>query len=69
MVEIIVEEESPLNGAVLKDLNFPPQSLVISVLRNGEAQIPTANTVFESGDLLLILVPAALESTLREFLV
>ena len=69
VVEIIVEEHSPLNGAVLADLKLPIGSLVISVLRDKEAQIPTGATVFQENDLLLILVPAELESTLREFLV
>ncbi|MBW3637513.1 MAG: TrkA family potassium uptake protein [Armatimonadetes bacterium] len=69
VVEIIVEDDSPLCGAKLGEMNLPPHSLVISVLREGEAQIPTGDTVFASGDVLLILVPAALESTLREFLV
>ena len=68
-MEIIVEDDSPLCEAKLGELNLPPHSLVISVLREGEAQIPTGDTVFQSGDVLLILVPAALESTLREFLV
>jgi len=69
VIEIIVEEHSPLNGARLADLQFPAQCLVIATLRGGEASIPSGDTVFEPGDLLLILVPAELESTLREFLV
>lgn len=69
IVELIIEDESPLNGAKLAELNFPGESLVISVLRNGNAMIPTGHTVFQSGDVLLVLIPSALESTLREFLV
>lgn len=69
VVEIIVEDNSPLAGAKLSDLTFPEGALVISVLRDGDAQVPTGATSFQSGDVLLILVPAELESTLREFLV
>ncbi len=69
VIEIIVEESSPLNGARLGDLTFPAQCLVIATLRDNEGHIPSADTVFQPGDLLLILVPAELESTLREFLV
>ena len=69
VIEIVVEPDSPLCGAKLGEMQLPPQCLVISSLRNGEAQIPTGETTFEEGDVLLILVPAALESTLREFLV
>lgn len=69
VIEIIVEENGPLNGARLGDLTFPEHSRVIAVLHDGEAQVPTGETTFEAGDVLLILVPAEFESTLREFLV
>jgi len=69
VVEIIVDEKSPLVGARLGDVKFPAECLVISVLREGHAELPNAGTIFESGDLLVILVPADMESTLREFLV
>lgn len=69
VVELIIEDDSPFVGARLADLRFPGQSLVITVLRDGEGHIPTGDTVFEVGDVLLVLVPAELESTLREFLV
>lgn len=69
VVEIIVEEQSPLNGARLADLQLPDETLIISILRDGIAQVPTGNTVLNQGDLVLIIVPADLESTLREFLV
>ena len=69
VIEIIVEDNSPLVGARLGELNFPAHCLVIAVLREGDAQLPKADTVFQIGDLVLILVPAELESVLREFLV
>jgi trk system potassium uptake protein TrkA len=68
VVELIVEAESPFNGARLGDLSLPPDTLIISVVRDFKVQIPTGNTVFEAGDLLIIIVPAGLENTLREFL-
>ena len=69
ILEIIIEESSPLAGAKLGDLTFPEHSRVVAVLHEGDAQVPTGDTVFEVGDVLLILVPSELESTLREFLV
>ncbi|PQV64571.1 trk system potassium uptake protein TrkA [Abditibacterium utsteinense] len=69
VVEIMVEDDSPFCGAKLSEMHLPPKCLVISSLRNGQAQIPTGDTTFESGDVMVILVPAELESTLREFLV
>jgi trk system potassium uptake protein TrkA len=69
VVEIMVESNSPFCGAKLSEINLPPKCLVISSLRDGEAHIPTGSTTFESGDVMVILVPAEYESDLREFLV
>lgn len=69
VVEILVDDESPFCGAKLADIQLPPKCLVISSLRAGEAHIPSGDTTFEAGDVMIVLVPAELESTLREFLV
>lgn len=69
VVEILVEDDSPFCGARLSEINLPPKCLVISSLRDGEAHVPGGDTVFESGDVMVILVPAEYESALREFLV
>ncbi len=69
VVEIMVEDGSPFCGAKLSEMHLPPKCLVISSLRGGEAHIPTGETTFESGDVMVILVPTEMESTLREFLV
>jgi trk system potassium uptake protein TrkA len=69
VVEIMIEDNSPFCGAKLSEIQLPPKCLVISSLRDGEAHVPTGNTVFESGDVMVILVPAEYESALREFLV
>ena len=69
VVELIVDERSPLLGARLGELTLPPQTLIISVLRQGEAMIPNSDTVFEQEDVLVALIPHELESALREFVV
>lgn len=69
VMELIVNDGSPLNGARLGDLNLPKGTLIISVLRNGQALIPNAHTVFETNDVLVTLIPQELEATLREFIV
>lgn len=67
VVEIILEENSPLVGAALRDMQLPHDTLIISVLRGGKAMIPTAELVFEVDDVLVALIPTKWESTLREF--
>lgn len=67
VVEIIIDERSPLAGARVGDLHLPEGTLFISVLREGRASIPNSDTVFELGDIVVALVPAEMESLLREF--
>lgn len=67
VVELILDERSPLVGAKLGEMNFPREALVISVLREGAAMIPNAETIFAIDDVVLVLIPTDWESTLREF--
>jgi len=67
VVEIIIDERSPLVGARIGDLKLPEGALFISILREGRAMIPNSETVFENGDVVVALVPAEMESLLREF--
>jgi trk system potassium uptake protein TrkA len=69
VIEILVDGNSPFLDAKLGDLNLPKGTLIISVLRQGEALIPNAHTVFERSDVLVTLIPQELEATLREFIV
>lgn len=68
-VELIVNENSPLVGARLSEINLPKNTLIISVVRAGEASLPNANTVFAAGDVLIALIPIEMEAVLREFIV
>ena len=67
VVEIIIDERSPLAGARIGDLKLPEGALFISVLRDNNAALPNPETVFEQGDVVVALVPAQMESLLREF--
>jgi trk system potassium uptake protein len=68
-VELIVDENSPLVGARLGDINLPRETLIISVIRANHALLPNADTIFAAGDVLVALIPPELESALREFIV
>lgn len=67
VIEIIIDENSPLQDARIGDLDLPEGALFISVLRDGDATIPNSDTVLARGDVVLALVPAEIESLLREF--
>lgn len=68
-VELILDEGSPFIGARLGDLSLPPGTLIISILRDGCASIPSGDSIFEIGDVLVALIPPELEAALREFIV
>jgi len=69
VVELLVDEQSPLCGATLGEIHLPEKTLIISVLRNGEGSVPDGHTVFQSGDVLVALIPQEFEALLREFIV
>jgi trk system potassium uptake protein TrkA len=68
-IELIVDEGSPLLGAKLCEARLPEEALIISVIRDGHALIPSADTVFATGDVLVTLIPPELEAAIREFIV
>lgn len=68
-MEIILDDSSPWVGARLGDAPLPEGTNIISVVRNGAASLPNADTIFQSGDVLVALIPKELEATLREFIV
>ena len=48
-------------GKALKDIEFPPNSLVGAVIRGGQAAIAKGATVLQAGDdLLIIALPDAM---------
>lgn len=55
IVEITVGQTSPVVGKSLREINFPPRCLLLSVLRKGEIIIPSGDTVLEEGDSLISL--------------
>ena len=48
--EIVVPQEAKVSGCPIKDLQMPPSSLIISILRNEELIIPQGDTKIYSGD-------------------
>lgn len=53
---ILLPPNSALEGAALKDIRFPADSLVIAVIRSGVLTIPNGSTVLSCGDELVAVV-------------
>ena len=55
VAEVIVNEGSPAVGRALRDVRLPGQSLIVGVVRRGEALVPRGDTVLELRDHVLLI--------------
>lgn len=55
VAEVILAEGSPAVGRALRDVKLPEGSLVVGVLRGGEALVPRGDTVLERRDHVLLI--------------
>jgi trk system potassium uptake protein len=55
VAEVVLHEGSPAVGRALKDVRLPPESLVVGVVRHGEALVPRGDTVLERRDHVLLI--------------
>jgi trk system potassium uptake protein TrkA len=55
VAEVVLAEGSPALGQALKDVKLPEQSLIVGVVRRGEALVPRGDTVLEGRDHVLLI--------------
>ncbi|MDP8952047.1 MAG: Trk system potassium transporter TrkA [Actinomycetota bacterium] len=55
VAEVILEADSPIVGLPVRDANLPEQSLVVGIVRNGEALVPRGDTVLEPRDHVFLI--------------
>ncbi len=65
IVEAEIGFKSPMVGKDIKSISLPDEALIISVIRNEHALLPTAETVLTIGDSVIALVKAEHEPELR----
>lgn len=65
IVEIEIGPKSPVAGREIRSLPLPEETLIISVIRNDHALLPSGETVLTIGDSVIALVNADLEPELR----
>ena len=70
IVELLIDEESKLNGACLKDLDsiVKTKVLVCNVVRNDESIIPDGEFIIQEGDRVFVTAPASGLATLLKSL-
>jgi trk system potassium uptake protein len=55
LVEITLPKEAQALGKKLADLQMPPETLIVTVVRDDAMMIPSADTVFHEGDRVLAI--------------
>ncbi len=55
VAEVVLAEGSPALGQALKDVKLPEQSLIVGVVRRGDALVPRGDTVLERRDHVLLI--------------
>ena len=68
IIELLLDEGSPVTGERVGDLELPEGSLLISVLRGGRGFVPGPDTVLEPGDEVLAVLDPGMEEELKDFL-
>src|SRR5919201_4404071 len=68
IIEVQIEKGSPCAGKTIDALPLPEGSQVISVVRNGQAQIANGRTRLEPGDQVLAILQPGKEDELRRVL-
>lgn len=64
IVEVLLEEGSALQGKRVDEASMPSGVLLISILREGKATIPSGPTVLEAGDNILAILEPGKEEEL-----
>jgi trk system potassium uptake protein TrkA len=68
IVEVLIDADSPCVGKMVDTLRLPEGSQLISVVRNGKAQIADGVTRLEVGDQVLAILETGKEDELRRAL-
>jgi len=68
IVEVQIDERAPAAGKRVEDLDLPEGSRLISIMRNGHAEIAVGSTELEAGDQVLAILQPGKEDELRKVL-
>ncbi len=55
LIELSVDERSPVSGTLVRDIRLPADSLLVFVTRKGESIVPTGDLEIRGGDHVVVL--------------
>ena len=65
LVEVQIETDSPAAGKAVSTLSLPEGSRLLTVMRNGQAEVAVESTVLNPGDQVLAILQPGKEEALR----
>ncbi|MCE1177490.1 MAG: TrkA family potassium uptake protein [Micrococcales bacterium] len=68
LVELTLPEDSPVAGARVGDLDWPRDTVLVGIIRDGHPLAPTADDSVEAFDELLLITTLDAEDELEQFL-
>src|SRR5919205_752475 len=68
IVEVMIDKDSPSAGKKVERLDLPEGARLISVMRNGSAEIALGQTELQAGDQVLAILEPGKEDELRRVL-
>ena len=68
IVEVMIDEDAPAAGRRVEALDLPEGSRLISIMRNGRAEIAVGSTELHPGDQVLAILQPGKEDELRKVL-
>jgi Trk K+ transport system NAD-binding subunit len=68
-VRVDLPEDSPVINKQIQDIQFPPDSVLVSIVRKDEVIVPRGGTVLSTGDDIIALTLVGNEPQLLELLV
>jgi trk system potassium uptake protein TrkA len=69
IVRVDLPSDSPVIGREIKDIELPPDSVLVSIVRKDEVVVPKGNTALEPGDDIIALTVVGNEPQLLNLLV
>lgn len=69
IVEVVIGPESPARDQPINSLNFPQDSSILLVVREGKALVPSGTLALKERDEIVILTPQGNDSQVQEILI
>ncbi|WP_296875050.1 ClC family H(+)/Cl(-) exchange transporter [Thomasclavelia sp.] len=66
LLDFMIVNNSPLQNHCLKEINWPPQCLIVSLQRDGNEFIPRGQTYLKSGDSIIVMCDKNQESMIYD---